>query len=506
MVVRSVARDYLPPEFRDYLYLGFRNFINKFSIYLTMVIYEFNGFRDNEIYNATELYVAARMSTDFHRLKVIKNPTQKNITVTMEVNEDFTDTFNGAKFYWSSVSKKTPTRQYDGHDSRTSRTDLRWLELTFHRDHKDLVLNEYLPFILNEAEMKKKEQKTVKLFTVKTNSSYSKMGTAKWKSVNLDHPASFATLAMDADMKEMVKKDLDRFVARREYYRKVGKAWKRGYLLHGPPGTGKSSLIAAIVNYLNFDIYDLELTDIKSNSELRSLLVATANRSILVVEDIDCSVELHDRVAVEAAKAVGRKKRENYPKEKEVTLSGFLNFVDGLWSSCGDERIIIFTTNRKNKLDPALIRPGRMDLHIHMSYCTPCGFRLLASNYLGITQHDLFNQIEDLMSEVNVTPAEVAEQLLKDDDPSVVLDGLIKFIDVKRKMNEEAKAKRKEKKEAKRKMNEEAEAKRNEKEKEEAEAEAEAETEVETARKEKEEAKIKVTKKEKEKAKLDAEK
>ncbi|KVI08805.1 AAA+ ATPase domain-containing protein [Cynara cardunculus var. scolymus] len=492
MVVRSVARDYLPPEFRDYLYLGFRNFINKFSIYLTMVIYEFNGFRDNEIYNATELYVAARMSTDFHRLKVIKNPTQKNITVTMEVNEDFTDTFNGAKFYWSSVSKKTPTRQYDGHDSRTSRTDLRWLELTFHRDHKDLVLNEYLPFILNEAEMKKKEQKTVKLFTVKTNSSYSKMGTAKWKSVNLDHPASFATLAMDADMKEMVKKDLDRFVARREYYRKVGKAWKRGYLLHGPPGTGKSSLIAAIVNYLNFDIYDLELTDIKSNSELRSLLVATANRSILVVEDIDCSVELHDRVAVEAAKA--------------VTLSGFLNFVDGLWSSCGDERIIIFTTNRKNKLDPALIRPGRMDLHIHMSYCTPCGFRLLASNYLGITQHDLFNQIEDLMSEVNVTPAEVAEQLLKDDDPSVVLDGLIKFIDVKRKMNEEAKAKRKEKKEAKRKMNEEAEAKRNEKEKEEAEAEAEAETEVETARKEKEEAKIKVTKKEKEKAKLDAEK
>ncbi|KAJ0704928.1 putative P-loop containing nucleoside triphosphate hydrolase [Helianthus annuus] len=38
-----------------------------------------------------------------------------------------------------------------------------------------------------------------------------------------------------------------------------------------------------------------------------------------------------------------------------VTLSGFLNFIDGLWSSCGDERIIIFTTNRKEKLDPALI-------------------------------------------------------------------------------------------------------------------------------------------------------
>lgn len=455
-----------------------------------MVIYEFDGFQDNEIYNATELYVAARMSTDIHRLKVIKNPTQKKFAVTMEVNEDFTDIYNGVKFYWSLVSKKTPTRQYYSHDNRTSRTDLRSMELTFHRDHKDLVLNEYLPFILNDAEMRKQEQKTVKLFTVNTNSSYSRMASAMWTSVNLDHPASFATLAMEADMKETVKKDLDRFVARREYYRKVGKAWKRGYLLYGPPGTGKSSLIAAMANYLNFDIYDLELTDIKSNSELRSLLVATANRSILVVEDIDCSVELHDRVAVEAAKALAVKNKgnSNYPKEKEVTLSGFLNFIDGLWSSCGDERIIIFTTNRKDKLDPALIRPGRMDVHIHMSYCTPCGFRLLASNYLGITQHKLFKQIEDLMSEVDVTPAEVAEQLLKDDDPNIVLDGLIKFFDVKRKMNEEAELKKKE--------NEEAEAEAARKEKDEAEAEAEA------ARKEKEEAEVKAKRIEKEEANL----
>jgi chaperone BCS1 len=75
----------------------------------------------------------------------------------------------------------------------------------------------------------------------------------------------------------------------------VGKAWKRGYLLYGPPGTGKSSLIAAMANYLKFDIYDLELTNLRSNSELRRLLVSAANRSILVIEDIDCSVELKDR-------------------------------------------------------------------------------------------------------------------------------------------------------------------------------------------------------------------
>ncbi|MFS7963603.1 putative ATPase, AAA-type, core, P-loop containing nucleoside triphosphate hydrolase [Helianthus anomalus] len=84
----------------------------------------------------------------------------------------------------------------------------------------------------------------------------------------------------------------------------------------------------------------------------------------------------------------------------KVTLSGFLNFIDGLWSSCGDEGIIVFTTNRKEKLDPALLRTGRMDVHINMSYCTPCGFRLLASNCHGITQNERFEEIEDLIDKV----------------------------------------------------------------------------------------------------------
>ncbi|KAL9997100.1 putative ATPase, AAA-type, core, P-loop containing nucleoside triphosphate hydrolase [Helianthus debilis subsp. tardiflorus] len=146
-------------------------------------------------------------------------------------------------------------------------------------------------------------------------------------------------------------------------------------------------------------------------------------------------------------------KREIYG---QVTLSGFLNYIDGLWSSCGDERIIIFTTNRKDKLDPALIRPGRMDVHIHMSYCTPSGFRVLASNYLNITEHEHFEEIENLLSEVDVTPAEVAEQLLKNNDPDAALCGLIEFFDVKKKelealarLKEEKAARKKERNEKK---------------------------------------------------------
>ncbi|KAK4754639.1 hypothetical protein SAY87_002743 [Trapa incisa] len=119
----------------------------------------------------------------------------------------------------------------------------------------------------------------------------------------------------------------------------------------------------------------------------------------------------------------------------QFTLSGLLNFVDGLWSSCGDERVIIFTTNHVEKLDPALLRPGRMDMHIHMSYCTFHGFKILAENYLGISETDLgrchggvLAEIERLIVGTEVTPAEVAEEFMKDEDYSVTLHGLVQLL------------------------------------------------------------------------------
>ena len=106
-----------------------------------------------------------------------------------------------------------------------------------------------------------------------------------------------------------------------------------------------------------------------------------------------------------------------------------LNFIDGLWSSCGDERIFVFTTNHKDRLDPALLRPGRMDVHIHLSYCTIKGFKLLASNYLDIHgHHPLFEEIEGLIENAKVTPAEVAEELMKSDDADVAFGGLVNFL------------------------------------------------------------------------------
>lgn len=71
------------------------------------------------------------------------------------------------------------------------------------------------------------------------------------------------------------------------------------------------------------------------------------------------------------------------------TLSGLLSSMAGLWSNYGDRRIIIFTTNHKEKIDPTLLHSGWMDMQIHMSYCTSAGFHVQASNYLAIEDHPM---------------------------------------------------------------------------------------------------------------------
>lgn len=214
--------------------------------------------------------------------------------------------------------------------------------------------------------------------------------------------------------------------------KRVGKAWKRGYLLYGPPGTGKSSLIAAMANHLKYDIYDLDLTDVRNNSDLRFLLLSISSRSILVVEDIDCSIELENRESEEA-------ETHSNQGDNQITLSGLWNVIDGLWSCCGEERIIIFTTNHKERLDPALVRPGRMDMHVHMSYCNASVFKQLAFNYFGIRDHGVFEQIEKLLEEVNVSPAEVAGELLKKNNSNAeaAFQGLLKFLHEKKEKGEE---------------------------------------------------------------------
>ncbi|KAL8262425.1 hypothetical protein R6Q59_023774 [Mikania micrantha] len=161
---------------------------------------------------------------------------------------------------------------------------------------------------------------------------------------------------------------------------------------------------------------------------LEALLAFQSSKSIIVIEDIDCSLDLtgQRKEKKEGDKEDDKdpvKKMEEEKKKKkgsEVTLSGLLNFIDGLWSACGSERLIVFTTNHLEKLDPALIRRGRMDKHIEMSYCCFETFKVLAKNYLDLESHELFETIDRMLGETEMTPADSYE-----DDAGVCLKKLI---------------------------------------------------------------------------------
>ncbi|KAL5713193.1 hypothetical protein ACHQM5_015295 [Ranunculus cassubicifolius] len=401
MLVQSLTNQLIPQQLQTNILSKFQHLFNPFSSQLTLVISEVDGLTPNEIYQAAELFLSAKICSSVQRLRVVKLSREQTHTVKMDKGEEISDVFQGIQLKWKFISAET--MKADPYDSYApqQKSENRSFELKFHKKHEDQVLNSYLPYVLNRAKKMKEENKVVKLHTIggfDGNQNH-------WGSINIDHPATFDTLEKDQKLKTEIIENLDRFVKRKDYYKGVGKAWKRGYLLYCHPGTGKSSVIAAMVNYLKFDVYDLELAGVYNNSALRRLLVATANRSIL------------------------------------LTLSGLLNFIDGLWSSCGDERIIVFTTNHKDRLDPALLRPGRMDKHILMSYCTAQGFNVLASNYLGLdsNKNNLYLDIENQIDVSQVTPAEVAEMLMKSEDTDIALAGLLECLKRKRKEKDEAK-------------------------------------------------------------------
>lgn len=376
------------------------------------------GYSLNVLYRQVAVYLGSLRSTlEAHaRLNVYRADESGSLSFCLPVNETLEDSFRGVHVWWIHTSTQK---------SGSSSEEQRSFTLKFLKTDRSLVLPDYLENISKVAlEIERRNaQRHIYINNYRG-----------WEEVPFNHPSTFDTLALEANLADRIKADLEAFSQGKEFYHRIGRVWKRGYLLYGPPGTGKSSLIAAIANFLHYDIYDLELTKVLDNAELKSLLMQTTRKSIIVIEDIDCTVDLKDRTATDSEsteeKNEGQQAESAAPPSNmscRLTLSGLLNFTDGLWSCCGEERIFIFTTNHKDRLDPALLRAGRMDMHILLSYCTFSALKKMASNYLGIQQHWIYPELEDAMRAPHqITPAAMAELLISHrSDPDAALKQVI---------------------------------------------------------------------------------
>ncbi|XP_004955729.1 AAA-ATPase At3g28610 isoform X2 [Setaria italica] len=403
---------------------------------------------DNDgTYEEVKAYLSGACShEDARELRAEGAKDGDGLVISMRDGQDVADEFRGVPLWWSSVVDKDVQGQRQG--------KRRFQRLTFHLRHRRLVVDEYLPHVRRRGREILFSNRRRRLYTnSKSRDVYYE--SKSWSYIDFDHPTTFNTLAMDRAKKKDIMDDLDAFRNNRDFYRRTGKPWKRGYLLYGPPGTGKSTMVAAMANYLDYDIYDVELTVVNTNTDLRRLLIETTSKSIIVIEDIDCSLDLTGDRARQRRRPGGPPKDDDryYADDRPrntVTLSGLLNFIDGLWSASGGERIVVFTTNHVDKLDPALIRRGRMDMHIEMSYCGFEAFQTLAKNYLDIDDHELFGSVEEILREVKLTPADVAECLMTAKragagEPSpcleILIDELKKRAEEKEKAEAEAKAK-----------------------------------------------------------------
>jgi chaperone BCS1 len=175
-----------------------------------------------------------------------------------------------------------------------------------------------------------------------------------WQTTSWQPKRPLGSLVLADSILEDLLADLREFYRSGAWYAERGIPYRRGYLLHGPPGTGKTTLVLALAGELKLSVAVLSLSSrLMSDDALRSMIDALPVATLLLIEDVDCVF----------------KDQRKTTNETGVTLSGLLNALDGVSSREG--RVLFLTTNHPEKLDPALVRPGRVDRKVELGYATP---------------------------------------------------------------------------------------------------------------------------------------
>ncbi|KJA22832.1 hypothetical protein HYPSUDRAFT_87183 [Hypholoma sublateritium FD-334 SS-4] len=228
--------------------------------------------------------------------------------------------------------------------------------------------NDVLKKLVLEAkrEYEKDAEHRVHIFMADTT-----YGCWRWNGARQKRPMS--SIVLQPGVKDMLLADCKDFLCSEEWYAERGIPFRRGYLLHGVPGSGKTSLIHSLAGELGLDIYVVSLSSKgMSDNTLTTLMGNVPSRCILLLEDLDAaftrSVSRDEKSTGTPTAATKDAAATEAADGSTLSLSGLLNSLDGVAAAEG--RLLFATTNHIERLDPALSRPGRMDVWVNFTHAT----------------------------------------------------------------------------------------------------------------------------------------
>ncbi|KAK4840648.1 hypothetical protein QYF36_014653 [Acer negundo] len=261
MVIRTILNEVIPRRMREFISSKLSEyFLFNFSNEFTFIIEQRWEGVISETYKAAEVYLPTIVGTSADSLLVGSNNTRNSTAVpklAVPVGAKIIDNFEGMKLQWSIHMKEAKKYYYN---------DKKYYHMTVKKTDRDRVLENYFPYIARKAQKILEARQILNIYTYDHKHS-------SWNSAVFQHPSTFDTLAMDADLKKF---------------------------------------------------------SVKSDAELRNVLTTTSNRSIILIEDIDCNETVsHDRVR-RSSSLDKEKETEKVSLDPGATLSGMLNFIDGL--------------------------------------------------------------------------------------------------------------------------------------------------------------------------------
>lgn len=248
------------------------------------------------------------------------------------------------------------------------------LYLTILCETKELAYNLFEQYLLDASKFNKRHIiNTISRMVYKAGDG--------WKGLAKIHQRDISTVYLDSKKKNDIVNDIQQFYQSKNDYLKYGIPHTRKYLLEGPPGTGKTSLICALASMLNKNIAMIGFNQELDDAHFMKAVSSCPSDYVLVLEDIDAIFE---------------------DGNKSVTMSGILNILDGFGRK--DGMVVFMTTNHFNKLSKIFIRPGRVDYILNFSDSTKTQIEEMFNKFFP-DQNDKFKKLYSKISDKNVSMA-----------------------------------------------------------------------------------------------------